>query len=214
MASATFAPLDALAYVDVTHPDYEAYALTQIEDEMIAMDTNPNINTTADFYLSTLTKPYTPSSTPLAAISIAAITANNGVPPTAPTTYRPVSFLKKPTTSLQNDVQAWKKAVSDAKVTIENENLTLMNLELLNEFGATAHMAHITELTRVSAATFSTLSDRKNEVDMINASRKAAQDKVAPKYGVLTRKWTELVAKNSHLEGVVKEMEKKRQKTD
>jgi len=210
--SSNFAPLDALAYIDVTHPDYEAYALTLIEEEMVKMDSDPTANTSAEHYLNGLQHSYEPKASPLVQQSLDAIVSNEGRLPPPPTSYRPASFGAKPSGSLQNDVQAWKKAVADIKVTVEDENLRLMNLELLSSFGATAHLAHIADLTASATKACSDLKDAKMEVDVVNAERKAAQDGIMPKYSMLTRKWAELVNKNIGLEGVVREMENKKQK--
>jgi pre-mRNA-splicing factor SPF27 len=213
MASASFQPLDALPYVDVTHPDYEAYALTMIEEEMIAMDSDPTVNTSAEYYLKDLKqRAYKPQSSLLVKTSLEAVAANGGAAPARPASFRPASFLAKPTGALQNDVQAWKKAVSDAKVAVEEENLRLVNLELLSSFGQNAHLSHLAELQVEEDRVKAELHDLRNECDLINAERKQSQDSIVPKYTVLTRKWAELVHKNGALGNIVQELEEREAK--
>ncbi|GMI25730.1 hypothetical protein TeGR_g4523 [Tetraparma gracilis] len=220
-----YPPLDSLPYLDVSHPDYEAYALTLIEEEMLKMDADPSTPTSAAHYLAALS-PLPPSASSLAAFkplvrsSLEQLAEAGGQLPPPPASnpasnpassshgaYRPPEFNRRPTGPLARDVHAWRAAARAAKAHVEGEGLRLMNLELLASFGQAKHAAHLARLEARGEEARGRLREERGEVDLVNARRKAAQDGVGAKHGVLVRKWAELVHKNRHLEKVVGELE-------
>ena len=176
------------------------------------MDGDAGVDTSAEYYLKDLVNKYKPRSTQLVNASLAAVAANGGAAPNPPQSYRVSSYLTKPSGALQNDVQSWKRAVSDAKVAVEEENLRLINLELLSSFGQGAHLSHLAWLQANEDAVRASLDDVRGHCDMINAERKLAQDTIVPKYTVLSRKWSELVHKNGALGNIVKDLEEREAK--
>ncbi len=55
--------------------------------------------------------------------------------------YRGRNIATPPDQSLENDVNAWRQAVTTASSQLEDERIRLLNLELLSRFGGTKHLA-------------------------------------------------------------------------
>ncbi|GMH85556.1 hypothetical protein TrST_g13054 [Triparma strigata] len=213
LPSASFLPLDSLPYLDPpSHPDYAAYALTLIEDEMQAMQ-DEGLETGPDLYLKNV-KGYEPNFTQLTEHCLSEISSNEGSTPVRPP-LRPSTWGTAPQNSLSSDVQAWKSSVKNLKSKIELEHTNLINLELLSTFGSTSHLLSNSKLQSLQKSLQSNLDSLRLEVDTINSSRKESQESVKVRYTNLNNKWLQLVRANYTLKRAIedKEVSNKKQKT-
>ncbi|GMI35984.1 hypothetical protein TrRE_jg8027 [Triparma retinervis] len=214
MPSSSFAPLDSLPYLDPpAHPDYEAYAISLIQEEMQAMASDPTVNTSSDHYLKSLPAPPSASSSALLKFELGRLAENNGTPPPSPAApaFHPASWAQPPKNAMSNDLQAWKMAVEQIKAKLETSHSTLTNLELQSTFGQSAWLTHNKSLVKEAKMERERLEALKLQVDTINAARQSDQEALRPKAQALTRKWQELVVKNMELSKVNGDL--KRQKT-
>ncbi|GMI59267.1 hypothetical protein ScalyP_jg6973 [Parmales sp. scaly parma] len=196
-------PLESLPYVDYIHPDYETYALSLIEAEMKDMESS---STPPTNYLSHL--PQNPPSsstshlpTPLLNNEYAStVKRNGGAKKTTDFTDYNLLLAKSSVAPTRDDIHTWKKSLSATKASYEHSNTTLMNLQLLQEFGATKWLVHNKSLATLKQGLAEELEQSKMSVDGINTVRKAEQEEVIQKIGGLGRKWEELVTSGNALE--------------
>jgi len=197
--------LDSLPYIDQVHPDYEAYALTLIEEEMQSM-TPP-----APVTYSHASIPDFKSSA--SAISLNQIEYTNLVNRNGQPRKENIDFYKimkaKSAPPSDGSVADWQSAVQHAKKELEHERIRQTNLDLENEFASSLWKHHAQILERSSTATDKELQAQLLGVDQINAQRKEMQEVQAMnKLGKLNYRWEELIKKNLHLMKGVGELEK------
>ncbi len=201
--------LDSLPYIDNLHPDYEAYALTLIEEEMQKMidqndndsplpsdedrlrhllnplGINGNSDTTPDFKSSRL------NGNSINIVEYESLVERQGQPRTDMTDY---STIIRPT-KLPDDndnLKDWKDALQKAKAELEYERLRMVNIELQSEFETPLWQHQTKRLEILSNHVKDRLSQQQRNVDEINAKRQYMQtENAAPKLNVLSRKWDE-----------------------
>jgi hypothetical protein len=200
--------LDSLPYIDNLHPDYEAYALTLIEEEMQKMGDLPS----EDIMLRHLPNPLGPScsadSTPAFKSSASSNDDNNkinvnrkeyedlvarqGQPRTDVIDYRQkMKSMKLPKGGKVNESE-WNEAIKNAKIELEYERLRMVNIELQSEYESSLWKNQTKELESTSTFLKSQLSNQQRIVDNINAKRQDIQMKKAgPKLHILSQKWEE-----------------------
>jgi pre-mRNA-splicing factor SPF27 len=193
----------ALPYIDYLHPDYEAYALSLIEEEMNTNFSPVNMPCTSTAAVSLSFK------SPLLQSELSRVAAGQSLAALDFTSFNRFSSTSGPAKGLENDLQSWRKAVRDAKISHESESVRLMNLELLASFGAGSHLKMNEYLKAMEESAADALSKQKMKVDQVNAERKKNQDDATPKLMNATRKWEELVGNNTVLANAVAEKRKK-----
>ncbi|ORY92214.1 Pre-mRNA-splicing factor SPF27 [Syncephalastrum racemosum] len=96
----------------------------------------------------------------------------------------------------EDDPEAWQAAVNNSKAQLEAESNRLINLELLQKYGANAWRVHNymleAHLKRIQAAN----EDMKNKILQINRERKMDQTQAAGSLRSLEDKWSDLVSQN------------------
>jgi len=200
----TVIELDSLPYIDDIHPDYEAYAITLIEEEMQTMPPPPPTSS-LDHLVDQNGIPLSFTRTPHNTINhteYKALAARNGAPRPSPIDYtQTYTVTPSPTTLPQ-----WETALSQTKVQLEHEQSRLLNLELQSHYESALWQRHIatTLPTRYAEPMATELRRRRLAVDERNAERKRVQEvEAGPKLKVLEGRWTEVVERNRRLvEGI------------
>lgn len=108
--------------------------------------------------------------------------------------------VQPPPANLAGDAGAWEEALNNAKAQLEHQLARIVNLELLQTYGANAHVAANAELAALRTRLAARADAIKTELDALNKSRKADQLAVASQLRVLAGQWDELVAKNLEIQ--------------
>lgn len=184
--------LDSLPYIDQVHPDYEAYAMSLIEEEMKIMKTPENINE------SSLPKFKNDS---LNQVEYQQLVQRNGEPRSDAVDYLNIHKVNKNVQSIEDK----KDAINSLKIQLEHERIRQINLELENEFSSSIWKHHVRLLETSTKEMKTKLQHQLEQVDEINANRKESQEKRAMvELGKLNYRYQELVRKNQYLnKGIV-----------
>lgn len=192
--------LDSLPYIDNLHPDYEAYALTLIEEEMENMGDPPSEDTQLRHLTNPLGSTGNADATPafkssglhsnLNRTEYERLVARHGQPRTDAVDYREKMRSTKPND--QDNEKEWNEAINRAKAELEYERLRMVNSELQSEYESSLWKHQTKQLEMISYNLKSELSHQQMKVDQINARRKDMQTgKAAPKLHILSQKWDE-----------------------
>ena len=197
--------LDSLPYIDNIHPDYEAYALSLIEEEMQAMvkdDDEPpteesllqhlhlpnplgesgEAKSTPDTFKSSST--HTGYKNQLNRNEYEDLVARNGQPRQNKVDYKqliqsgnaaPIHQSKQSGLQENNDTEEWNEAIKKAKIELEYERLRMVNIELQAEYESSLWKYQTKNLESISARVKSNLSKMQMKVDQINAKRQDLQ---------------------------------------
>ena len=207
--------LDSLPYIDYFPDDYEAYALSLIEEEMKSMEPKSN-------YLSHL-PPYTAEPRLLASLSRSDyqnLVARNGQP--RPTSEQIQIALAKqatiqpPAKSLLNDDHGWKLSLRSAKIEFERQRSRQLNLELQQYYESDQWRLHTSKLGEEEEKMKHIVEQQQLRVDTINNKRKDLQEGAATKLERLTQQRHESIQRNHRLQRATAEIENdaKRMKMD
>jgi pre-mRNA-splicing factor SPF27 len=190
--------LDSLPYFDNIHPDYEAYALTLIEEEMQTMDEIPSNQTRIGHLLNPLGPGDKADNNPAFKSSMAQNSLNineykqlverQGQPRTDGVNFKEKMKSEK----INNDwtQPEWNDAMNKAKAELEYERLRMVNLELQSEYESSIWKHQTKRLETISNHLKSNLSQQQMKVDQINAKRKDMQiGQAAPKIHNLNQQW-------------------------
>ncbi|GFH47808.1 hypothetical protein CTEN210_04284 [Chaetoceros tenuissimus] len=178
--------LDSLPYIDQVHPDYEAYAMSLIEEEMKTMEApDPPSSSEPKFNSSSINH-----------VEYQQLVERNGE-----ARSDTVDFTKIHTV----DPKDKKKAIHSFKIQLEHERIRQVNLELEGEFSSSIWKHHVGLLEKSTSEVETQLQQQLMQVDQINANRKESQEKRAMvELGKLGYRYEELVRKNQHLnKGIV-----------
>eukprot|EP00563_Minutocellus_polymorphus_P014778 CAMPEP_0181059322 /NCGR_PEP_ID=MMETSP1070-20121207/21318_1 /TAXON_ID=265543 /ORGANISM="Minutocellus polymorphus, Strain NH13" /LENGTH=286 /DNA_ID=CAMNT_0023138987 /DNA_START=89 /DNA_END=946 /DNA_ORIENTATION=+ len=216
--------LDSLPYIDYSHPDYEAYAASLIEEEMATFRPHPDTvslphlgrNVLAEdprFGRNTASSSAAGGDAQSTPPSInereyAALVARGGAPRPEGGAYAPSTThstdlppLVADTDDVSLSPDHLRQSIDRAKVALEHHRSRLTNLELQSEFESAAwtHGNATAERGPVAA-----LSDgftvQRARVDEVNARRKTMQEEeAAPRLNRLGARWEELVGNNLKL---------------
>jgi len=116
--------------------------------------------------------------------------------------------LDPPLTNKINDIQAWKQALQNAESQLEHQYLRLINLELLQTYGANAWKQYNDYLDRVHQRLQNLLEKEKQEIEKLNSQRKSEQNACGQTLRTLEAKWKHLIQKNLEIELACLELEK------
>jgi pre-mRNA-splicing factor SPF27 len=81
----------------------------------------------------------------------------------------------KPLTNPDEQVASWKSAVNNSRAQLEHQQSRLLNLELINQFGANAWKLHNFQLEAEVKRLQEELQRRKQEIQDLNKQRKLDQ---------------------------------------
>ena len=216
--------LDSLPYIDYSHPDYEAYAASLIEEEMSKFQPHPDTislphlgrnvlddgprfgrRTDADAGNGSSTDGGEASS--INQREYAALLARGGAPRPEGEAYVPSSTHSTDLPALGEDdgtilsADQLRQSIDRAKVALEHHRSRLTNLELQSEFESALWKHANAALERGAVAALSDgLTVQRARVDDVNARRKTMQEEeAAPRLNRLGARWEELVGNNVRL---------------
>ena len=216
--------LDSLPYIDYSHPDYEAYAASLIEEEMskfrphpdtislphlgrYVLDEGPRFGRRTDANAANASSTDGGEASSINQREYAALVARGGAP-------RPVTEAHVPSSTHSTDLPAlgeddgtvlsaeqFRQSIDRAKVALEHHRSRLTNLELQSEFESALWKHANASLERGAVAALSDgLTVQRARVDDVNARRKTMQEEeAAPKLNRLGARWEELVGNNMRL---------------
>lgn len=108
--------------------------------------------------------------------------------------------VQPPPANLASDPAAWEEALRNAKAQLEHQLNRLVNLELLQTYGANAHIQENAELATHRTRLNARAEVLKKEIEALNKARKADQLAVANQLRLLAAQWDELVGKNMEIQ--------------
>ncbi|EQC26913.1 hypothetical protein SDRG_15246 [Saprolegnia diclina VS20] len=202
--------IDCLGYIDSTandDADMKKLVSLQIQQQMAAM---PPFDPSAYLaYLPALELETKEMKRVAAGVALDAINTNK---------YRvvpPSTGLLKKSQDLHAQVEAWQTANANAKVAIEYETSRILNLEMLNKYGADRWKLHVGVLSGVHDKCVMELDESKAATEVINVKRKQEQLLNADKLWGLERKRDDLLRKTQYIEAACDAIERdvKRLKT-
>jgi len=112
-----------------------------------------------------------------------------------------------PKGALLEDAQAWRSAVTNARVQLEHQQNRLMNLELESEYGEEVWQAYLASLEGVATRTTTLAEEALKEKRIINSQRLSAQRASAPTLSKITGKRSEALMRVLALQGAVSQLE-------
>ena len=108
--------------------------------------------------------------------------------------------LDPPPVSQQNDPEAWKRAIDNAKAQLENQSTRIGNLELLQQHGSKLWAAHLNQLEATAARLEREEQAVTEQIEALNRKRKAEQLKVGPVLAQMEDEWIRAIKKNVEIE--------------
>ena len=96
--------------------------------------------------------------------------------------------LNPPSGSLSNDVHAWKRAINKVKIINEQQENYLLNLDLLNTYGANTWKTFLSALEEDKDLSNKRLESTTKNGEHINLARKVMQEEISPTLQSLIRK--------------------------
>jgi len=203
---------DSLPYIDYQDADYEAYALSLIEQEMnSSMSEPPKTTTAAKSHEGLLTALKSDDSLLVNApllrsryMELAKLKrAGKEVPPHKPRISVPIV---EPSSS--DDREAWSVALAAAKAQLEGQRSRLLNLEVQQSLDADHWKSYNQGLDGNLGVLRDDLKEQRMVVDRINARRKDAQEAAVPKLQNLTRKYDALIDKRHRIASATRALER------
>jgi len=184
--------LDGLPYIE----NYE-YLRPQveklIEDEMQRYPPTKN-------YLSHLSEPNFTFKSPILQEEFKRVQEGRPMQPVDQTHYdKPI-----PKTA---DPKAWQEALECAELRLEHQILHLINLELLNNYGANAWKIYNQNLIFTKQLLIKHLDTVKAEILLLNKHRKSEQITAGTTLSKLESKWQELIVKNIEIDNACQKLE-------
>lgn len=172
--------LDGLPYVETVDEDYEAYALSLIEEEMAKISPR-SMQELPPLKLSEMGQQ-----------QYDAVASGEEI-----TRFQPQEVS---TPSDMDDVEAWEHSVQHARAAYEAERLRKMILDLESDHGA-HQWKHYTSnvLENLSSALQQNYSSQREVVDEINVQRQKQQQPTGQTLQVLRNQWHELIQKKHAL---------------
>lgn len=183
--------VDALPYLDNEYdePEMQAVVHQLIESEMSTMPRKD--------YLAHLPPPPIPSQwgTPLMDKELGRLADQDRPIPLDLSRYE----VNQPSGALAKDPQAWRSAVSNAKAQLEHQHNRLVNLELLQKFGAQAWLQQNKALETMASAVEQQAERAAKAAEASNLKRKHTQEKAGPRLGNLQYEVRKAVEENMQL---------------
>lgn len=204
---------DSLPYIekDLLDPDYEAYAITLIDQEMQRLPVRPHPNVPQAHEVPSFGNLEDQT---INKVEYSDLVQRGGTARPTPIDYSKTHSVVDPITSSKSEpdtttLASWKIALNSAKIDLEYQRNRLINLELQVEFESNLWKYHNSMIdSHQSQPIQKALEYQRNFVDKINAKRKHQQEThMGPKLRILERKWSELIGTNQQLVTAIKLLE-------
>lgn len=189
--------VDSLPYIDYLDQDYEAYALSLVEEEM--KTSNPSSTHLA--HLKDLGEKPIFRNAPASKIEYESLLSREGqsFPASKQMDFHLLDNIEEPVGPLVNDEHAWKESLRCAKIELERAMRINTNLEIQQAFEGGQWRLYNASLEMFAKELSQELQLQKRQVDEINAKRAEIQEAIAPKLQNLNRKWGDLAVENLKL---------------
>ena len=162
----------SLPYVDYLDEEYEAYALSLIEDEMETIVPRQK-------KMKLLSKPTFYNKSPVLEYEFREMVNRNRAKRATSNQYTQPGEVDAVPAALQSHEHAWKLAIRRAKIELEHRRLELTNLEIKQALESFKWMKQVHfDQTNVARTRMEKVT-QKMAVDVINAKRKDRQEKEA-----------------------------------
>lgn len=201
---------DSLPYVDNVLPEYEAYALSLIDEELASslcpdslhsrLNNIPNVSDDIPRFASASNLNFT---------EYEGLVSRDGQP-------RPISegFAKnpismEPVSALAQDEKEWEEHLSQVKIELEYQRSRLLNIEIQSQFESSMWKHHNVKLESQYAKPLAMCVEQQQiAVDEINSRRKNMQElEAGPKLQVMGNRWGEMISKNQRLVRAIQSLE-------
>lgn len=180
--------MDSLPYYDVVHEDYEQYALALIEEEMKNRSA-PDLDSLPPIKFRT----------PLMEQEYQRLIDTDGK--ALSTEWIITNMANPPGGDDENDVEAWRTAVKQARSEYEAERAHSMALEARKDNGAAVLWKGFNDnLDKELAALRQAVSEQKERVEQINLYRSEEQQKVGKQLHILTDKYKNALGRRFQLQ--------------
>jgi hypothetical protein len=197
--------LDSLPYIDVLHEDYEEYALALIEAEMQNM-VPPDVSrlTPVRWKSSLLQQDYRSLARDPKALELKDWNWDRAAEPTV------LSLVDNSTDKEKEQLEAWRKAVRQARIEYESELRRSMVLEIEQSVASVYQWKQYgTKLEQIQSKMIAKVTLEKSNVDRIHARRQKYQEQVAVDLQRLNSQFNHAVNKRVKLELAVENLKQK-----
>ncbi|XP_067685525.1 pre-mRNA-splicing factor SPF27-like [Haliotis asinina] len=116
--------------------------------------------------------------------------------------------LPTPTAGKMTDISAWTECLENSQAQLEHQALRILNLDLMQEYGASAWKMYNGVLSQMLDQAQKQLQDLRKKIQEINWQRKNEQSVAGSKLEQLESSWVGLVSKNYEIERACAEVEK------
>jgi len=115
--------------------------------------------------------------------------------------------LPQPPAGQKHDVSAWMDAVNNSRSQLEHQEIRIINLELLRDYGCNSWTLYLQQLAQISEQQQGKLHGLKQQIQDTNWARKREHLEAGAKLDNLHTDWIELVRKNYEVERACAELE-------
>ena len=110
--------------------------------------------------------------------------------------------VEPPPEEERDSLEAWQRAVDNAHSQLQMTKTRMVNLELMNKYGANAWKTHAENIQKMQTGMEEKIKECAQEIENVNRKRKTGQAQVGDKLRFLENKWGRAVQKTNELEGV------------
>ncbi|KRZ11964.1 Pre-mRNA-splicing factor SPF27, partial [Trichinella pseudospiralis] len=114
--------------------------------------------------------------------------------------------LPGPSSTRMGDLDSWQEALQNAKAQLEQQDLRILNLELMIEYGAEAWKIYLEKAEKTKNLFRKRISLLREKVQAVHFSRKRKQTEAGDKLKQLEARWVSLVTKNYEIEKICAEI--------
>lgn len=161
---------DALPYID------KDYDIPEVRDSVHALIVAEMRSFAPANYLEYLPCPQLNLKSPVLKSELARVAKGGGAVKVDMTRYEAL----QPEGALENDLQAWKKSLSNIKSQFENQSNRLLNLELNEAHAAKVWLHHNKALEGTESYFLKQTEKLKTRIEEINLARKTSQENILP----------------------------------
>ncbi|KRZ56992.1 Pre-mRNA-splicing factor SPF27 [Trichinella nativa] len=114
--------------------------------------------------------------------------------------------LPGPSSTRVGDLDSWQEALQNAKAQLEQQDLRILSLELMVEYGAEAWRMYLEKAEKTRNLYRKHISSLREKVQAVHFSRKRKQTEAGDKLKQLEARWVSLVTKNYEIEKICAEI--------
>ncbi|KRZ09458.1 Pre-mRNA-splicing factor SPF27 [Trichinella zimbabwensis] len=114
--------------------------------------------------------------------------------------------LPGPSSTRMGDLDSWQEALQNAKAQLEQQDLRILNLELMIEYGAEAWRIYLEKAEKTRNLFRKRISLLREKVQAVHFSRKRKQTEAGDQLKQLEARWVSLVTKNYEIEKICAEI--------